>query len=119
HGLSVAFLRALVPVSGHALFGVVMGYYMGIAKFLVNQKLRPKIILLSLFLPSFLHGSYDFLIHVSNIFWIWTMIPFMAWLWWFALRRVRRANEYSKKRSDRKEYEKKNSEGVLPWYGIK
>ena len=32
-GLDTAFMRALLPVSSHALFGVVMGYYYGRAKF--------------------------------------------------------------------------------------
>src|SRR5690606_26430902 len=32
-GADTAFLRALLPVSSHALFGVVMGYYFGRAKF--------------------------------------------------------------------------------------
>ncbi len=31
-GLDTAFMRALLPVSSHALFGVVMGYYLGRAK---------------------------------------------------------------------------------------
>ncbi len=29
YGTDIAFLRALLPVSSHALFGVVMGYYIG------------------------------------------------------------------------------------------
>ncbi|MCA9723963.1 MAG: intramembrane metalloprotease PrsW, partial [Kurthia sp.] len=33
YGMDTAFLRAILPVSSHALFGVVMGYYLGKAKF--------------------------------------------------------------------------------------
>jgi hypothetical protein len=38
NGLSHAFGRALLPVSSHALFGVVMGYYLGKAKFSGKNK---------------------------------------------------------------------------------
>lgn len=38
YGMGEAFLRALLPVSSHALFGVVMGYYIGRAKFTSIKK---------------------------------------------------------------------------------
>lgn len=103
-GLSVALIRALIPVSGHALFGVVMGYYMGLAKFLANKTSKPVFILFSLFIPVLLHGSYDFVIYVSRIYWIWVIIPFMVALWWFALQRVSKANHNSKSIAKRVDY---------------
>lgn len=38
NGLHHAFGRALLPVSSHALFGVIMGYYIGKGKFSGNPK---------------------------------------------------------------------------------
>ena len=48
-------LRALLPVSGHALFGIMMGYYIGKAKFATKSRVR-RYLLLSLTLPFLWHG---------------------------------------------------------------
>ena len=45
NGIEHAMARALLPVSSHALFGVIMGFYIGKAKF-VKSKLYPWLALL-------------------------------------------------------------------------
>jgi RsiW-degrading membrane proteinase PrsW (M82 family) len=88
NGIEHAMTRALLPVSSHALFGVIMGFYLGKAKFTKGNK--AKWILLSLLLPMLLHGSYDFiLISLEN--WLFIIFPFMIFLWWFGLRKVKKA----------------------------
>src|SRR3954451_16834295 len=88
NGIEHAMTRALLPVSSHALFGVIMGFYLGKAKFTKDHKARW--ILLSLLLPIILHGSYDFiLISLEN--WLFIIFPFMIFLWWFGLRKVKKA----------------------------
>jgi RsiW-degrading membrane proteinase PrsW (M82 family) len=103
-GLSIAFIRALIPVSGHALFGVIMGYYMGTAKFLATKKNMRTYLLYSLMVPVLLHGTYDYIIYRSHMYWFWTIVPFMIWLWWFALKHVKRANQNSKILLSRQKY---------------
>lgn len=89
NGLEYAIGRALLPVSSHALFGVIMGYYLGKGKFTKTSK--NKWILLSLFLPFLFHGIYDFiLISIEN--WLIYILPFMIFLWWLALRKVKMAH---------------------------
>ncbi len=89
---SEMLMRALLPVSGHALFGVVMGYYLGHAKF----GDRPKRMLgLSLLLPLMWHGTYDYIILAAEQDWIWFIVPFMALLWIRSLRKMNRANNRS------------------------
>ncbi|QIW80471.1 glutamic-type intramembrane protease PrsW [Bacillus tequilensis] len=89
HGVEHAFVRALLPVSCHALIGVIMGFYLGKARFSA-EKARVKWLILSLAVPSLLHGSYDFiLMALSN--WIYYMFPFMLFLWWFGLRKAKKA----------------------------
>lgn len=84
-----AFVRALLPVSCHALIGVIMGFYLGKARFSAD-KARVKWLTLSLVVPSLLHGSYDFILTaLSN--WIYYMLPFMVFLWWFGLRKAKKA----------------------------
>lgn len=86
-------LRALLPVSGHALFGVMMGYYLGQAKF--DRTHRRKYLIIALVLPIVWHGVFDYLFVLSDTYWIWLMLPMMAMLWIRGLRKVSMANERS------------------------
>jgi len=86
NGVHLAVGRALLPVSSHALFGVIMGFYLGKAKFSPNEK--RKWILISFLFPFLLHGMYDYIL-LSLKKWIYMMIPFMLFLWWFGLRKVK------------------------------
>ncbi|HEY8400624.1 MAG TPA: PrsW family glutamic-type intramembrane protease, partial [Cytophagaceae bacterium] len=58
NGLLVAIVRMLTAVPAHATFGILMGYYVGLAKFKSGNKLP--YLLLGLFSAIFLHGIYDF-----------------------------------------------------------
>ncbi|WP_246942490.1 glutamic-type intramembrane protease PrsW [Bacillus pinisoli] len=89
HGVDVAFGRALLPVSSHALFGVIMGYYLGKTKFSLGNT-RKRLFSYSLFVPFLLHGSYNFIIY-SIEKWVIFMVPFMIFLWWLGLRKARLA----------------------------
>lgn len=91
NGLDTAFGRAVLPVSSHALFGVIMGYYLGKGKF-SNGNEKMKWIVYSLTVPFLLHGVYDYiLIKMNN--WTFLMIPFMVYLWWLGLRKVKKAKK--------------------------
>jgi len=96
YGLNEAFMRALLPVSGHALFGVFMGYYLGKGKFEPELRKQRLYMLLSLFLPIFFHGVYDFILYSISTYYLWIIIPFMIILWIASLRRVSKVNEQSK-----------------------
>jgi protease PrsW len=88
NGAEHAIVRAFLPVSSHALFGVIMGYYLGKAKFSKSHK---KIFLfLSLALPVFLHGVYDYILLTKEM-WIYWIVPFMIFLWWLGLKKVKNA----------------------------
>ncbi|TVP82836.1 MAG: protease PrsW [Alkalicoccus sp.] len=87
-GLDTAFLRAVFPTTSHALFGVVMGYYLGAAKFSSRKKL---FLAAALVVPVLLHSAYNFiLLYFSS--WSYLIIPFMVFLWIFAMRKVKAAN---------------------------
>ncbi|MGN8647094.1 glutamic-type intramembrane protease PrsW [Gracilibacillus sp. HCP3S3_G5_1] len=93
HGIEYAFSRAIFPVSSHALFGVIMGYYLGRAKFSKNNERLS--LMLALLLPTFLHGTYDFILESIEKQWVYGLIPFMVVLWLLSLRKVKVANEMS------------------------
>lgn len=88
NGIEHAMTRALLPVSSHALFGVIMGFYFGKAKFSEGNKAIW--LILSLVLPFILHGFYDFIL-LSQENWIVVIFPFMIFLWWYGLRKVKKA----------------------------
>lgn len=91
--LSTLFVRALLPVSGHALFGVIMGYYMGKAKF--SSASQKKFLAMSLAYPIFWHGVFNFIMTGWLTYWIGWIVPLMALLWIRGLRKVDQANSSS------------------------
>ncbi len=87
-------MRALLPVSGHALFGIMMGYYLGKAKF-APKKQSFYFLAISLALPVLLHGTYDWIMITVRTNWMWFIIPFMIVLWIWGLRKMNHANSRS------------------------
>lgn len=67
-GYQVAILRAFTAVPAHATFGILMGYFMGKAKFSNN---RIKLNLFGLGLAILFHGAYDFFLFIDFIPGIW------------------------------------------------
>jgi len=81
--------RALLPVSGHALFGVLMGYHFGRARYDLFKEAR--YVRLALIVPVLWHGAFDGIFLLSGSLWICLIVPFMALLWHRGLRKVKRA----------------------------
>ncbi|WP_026906576.1 glutamic-type intramembrane protease PrsW [Paucisalibacillus globulus] len=90
NGIEYAFSRAIFPVSSHALFGVIMGYYFGKAK--MNSENRILNIALALVIPITLHGLYNFILGSVEENWASFVIPFMIILWFFGLHRMKIAS---------------------------
>ncbi|RNF40516.1 glutamic-type intramembrane protease PrsW [Planococcus salinus] len=91
-GLEIAFIRAFLPVSSHALFGVVMGYYFGRAKFSNHQSGR-KWLVWALCASLALHMLYNAILYFNDSNWLYGIVPFMLFLWWFGLRKVKQAHQ--------------------------
>ena len=100
-GTDIAFIRALLPVSSHALFGVVMGYYIGRAKF-AKESTKRKYLIVSFLAPFTLHFIYNGIFLIHNLF-LYLIIPFMLFLWWFGLTRVKYAHTFAMQQFRRKE----------------
>ncbi len=96
-------LRGLLPVSGHATFGVVMGYYMGRAKFASMSSQKKKFLALSLIMPLVWHGIYDVILNTSGHYWLWYIVPFMVLMWYGGMDKVVKANNRSPFRFLKKE----------------
>jgi len=63
-GISVAILRAFTAVPAHATFGIIMGYFMGKAKF---SKKKSRWNLIGLTMAILFHGAYDFFLFINFI----------------------------------------------------
>ncbi|HES58027.1 MAG TPA: PrsW family intramembrane metalloprotease [Firmicutes bacterium] len=59
-GWFVAVLRALLSVPGHALWGVMMGYYVGQARFTADPRRKRMLVWTGIGTAIFWHGLYDY-----------------------------------------------------------
>jgi protease PrsW len=67
-GLPVALARAVTAVPAHAAFGVLMGAFVGMAKFLPERK--GQMITLGIVLAVLFHGLYDFFLLQKAYEWL-------------------------------------------------
>jgi protease PrsW len=67
-GYQTALVRAFTAVPAHATFAILMGYYMGKAKFSKNKIVLN---LLGLLLAIIFHGAYDFFLFIDFVPGIW------------------------------------------------
>jgi RsiW-degrading membrane proteinase PrsW (M82 family) len=79
-GNRVALVRALTAVPAHALFGIRMGYYLGVAH--MYKELRRPFLLKALFIPVLLHGIYDFMLLSKINLLLLAFIPYLVWLYY-------------------------------------
>lgn len=93
HGEMTGYTRAIVSVPGHALFGVTMGFYFGLAKFYPNRR---KLLLIKSFIyPILLHGIFDFILMLGNYRLMILFIPFVIFLYYDGLRKMKNLSERS------------------------
>jgi RsiW-degrading membrane proteinase PrsW (M82 family) len=64
YGFETGVLRAFTAVPAHATFAILMGYYMGKAKFSRN---RFFLNMMGLLVATLFHGAYDFFLFIKSI----------------------------------------------------
>ncbi len=64
HGMGTAFLRMFLSVPAHATFAILMGYFVGKAKFLPGR--RSLYLFLGFFWAVFFHGTFDFFLFLQQ-----------------------------------------------------
>ena len=78
-GVGTGITRALLSVPGHFLFGVVMGYFLSMAKF--KKEKRWLNLLLALLLPTLAHGLFDWLLMIASVLPLIGGVIYIAFLW--------------------------------------
>ena len=99
-GIGTGIMRAIISVPGHFLFGVLMGYFLSLAKF--NPKGKLFYILLSILVPAFVHGLFDWLLMAANVLnngiaflLILAFIGLDIFMWIVGVRSIRKHRENS------------------------
>lgn len=92
-GYAVGLVRALTAVPAHALFGIVMGFYFGYARF--NTDHRAIYLFLAFFLSFVFHGFYNFLLMGNSTFLLAVFIPLFIYFWIGGFRKMSRASDAS------------------------
>lgn len=90
-GISTGISRAITAVPAHAIFGITMGFYFGMAKF--YEKERKSLKRKALLFPMLLHGIYDFILFTGIG---WLTIVFIGFLIYLYISGVKRIKSLSK-----------------------
>lgn len=82
-GVGVALMRMVTAIPAHAIFAVIMGYYVGLAKFDLTH--RAELMRKGLVFPVILHGAYDFFLFQKSI----PMLSLLAFVGlWFSGKHI-------------------------------
>ncbi len=92
-GAGVALTRAVTAVPAHALFGITMGYFFGIAH--MDPARRNAYLARAFAVPFVLHGAYDFILMSKEPFMLLLFIPFLIWLYISGFKKMRVISEGS------------------------
>ncbi|MGH2404694.1 MAG: PrsW family glutamic-type intramembrane protease [bacterium] len=87
-GIGVGIMRAILSVPGHAFFGALMGFYIGVAKCSIAGATAS--LARGLILAVIAHAAYDAFLF-SGTFLALAVLPLVLFLWWRAIVHTRRA----------------------------
>lgn len=100
-GLWVALSRAVLTCLAHALFSGLAGYYMALARF--NPEKRTGFMLKGLFITSFWHGTYNFLLLCPYPLWRFGSLLIVLGLAYTVGRKITLAQQFSPFRGSKEE----------------
>lgn len=106
-GFATGLLRAVTAIPGHACDGVFMGYYLGLAKIASvnkNNKLRNKNLILSLVVPTILHGIYDFCLFSGEVIFFLVFIVFVILLYVHSIKKIKQLSSINTRFVKRESY---------------
>ncbi len=93
NGFDVGISRAFTAVPAHAMFAIMMGYYLGLAKFIRTERI--KYFALALLIPILVHGFYDFILMVKIQWVLLLFFPFLIFLMYRTHKKMKEHEENS------------------------
>jgi len=103
YGFGTGVVRALLSVPGHFLFGVVLGYFLSMAKFHADK--RSTYLISGLLLAMLAHGLFDWLLMVASVLPVVGSIIYVVFLygdiklWKLGLNYINKHQENSRKQA--------------------
>lgn len=97
--LQTAILRSLTAIPGHACFQTMMGYFLGNSKFKLHGSFKKNLIL-SIIVPTILHGIYDYLLLSNNLLFLIIYFVFLISMFIITIIKIRQSVKYDKERID-------------------
>jgi len=82
--------RAFLSVPVHMLLGIIMGYYLSLAKYCPHPGKCKSYMTRSLLIPAALHGAFDFVLMSQYPLLTLLFIPIVIYLWISAMIKLRR-----------------------------
>ncbi len=98
NGFSTGITRAITAVPAHAIFGITMGFYFGMAKF--YEKKRYQLKQKALLYPIILHGIYDFILFTGIEWLTLVFLGFLVFLYISGLKRIKQLSDQSIYKTD-------------------
>jgi len=102
-GYKVALVRSLTAVPAHAIFGIRMGFYFGIAH--MYKEIRTSYLLKAFLIPVILHGIYDFMLLSQIYLLLLAFIPYMVWMIFTGFKEMKLLSDSSTFRIEEEEVE--------------
>ena len=105
YGFQTGVVRALLSVPGHFLFGVVLGYFLSMAKF--HPEKRGTFLISGLLLAMLAHGLFDWLLMIASIMPLVGGIIYIIFIWgdiklWkLGLKYIRKQQENSRMQTEK------------------
>ncbi len=96
--ITVGIIRAISAVPGHACDAIFMGYYLSLAKLYSrqnNKTLENRNIAFSIFVPTILHGVYDFCIMADAGIFVLAFLLFIIFLYNISIKKLKLVAENS------------------------
>jgi protease PrsW len=117
-GMTTGVLRAITAMPLHCFTGVIMGYYVGLAKFSPDKQHQRNHIFKGFFLAYIIHGVYDALLLTQTPAGI-LIFPIVIGLFIFGIKFLRKGREFSRVRFAAAEVQTEvGSEGIITSSGI-
>lgn len=113
NSISVGISRGLLAVPGHACDAVFMGYYLSLAKmysYKGNKKQEKKSLILSIIVPTILHGIYDFCLFSKIDILLLIFFIFVITIYILSIKKIKQLSGQSKPKAET------NQTAIYPQY---
>lgn len=91
-GVTVGITRMFTAAPAHAIFGVTMGYFLGLAKFNPEKKSN---FYRAIIYPIALHGFYNYILMSGNYILLALFIPYLVFMYRYAFNLIKKHSDNS------------------------